>query len=624
MKHLLRTMAQRLRSDPVWLYVRPGPQSFRPRLEFLEDRVVLTTLPPGFQETLVAGGLGSPTAMALAPDGRVFITTQGGDLRVVKNGALLTTPFLHVNVDSSGERGLLDVAFDPNFSTNHFVYVYYTVPGSGVHNRISRFTADAANPDVAAAGSEQDLLDLNPLSTATNHNGGALHFGTDGKLYVGVGENANPANSQTLGNLLGKVLRLDVAQVTGSDPANSPKLIPADNPFVGQAAGINQVIYALGFRNPFTFGVQPGTGVIFIDDVGQSTWEEIDKLIPGGNFGWNKSEGFAATVPPTGLGPGTYQDPQLAYNHSGGPAGGGIAIIGGVFYNPAAGATNPFPASFTGRYFYADLGGDWIRVFDPANPGSLANPDTSAGFATGTVGSPVGMALAPDGGLYYLAQGNGGELLKISSTQTPANTTFVHNLYHDLLNRAPDPQGNSQWIAQLNTGTSRQVVSMAFWRSDEHRQLEVNAYYQNILGRTPDESGDAAILAMLRAGATELSVEQTFLSSVEFRNNHADNTNFVDALYSLVLNRAPRPDEETFWNNQINTAGIPSVVSDIVNSDESYRLIATNDYLTYLNRAGDDAGRDFWANQLRANGGNTEVVAEDFLAGAEYFALSAK
>ena len=586
--------------------------------------MVPTTLPPGFQETLVAGGLGTPTAMTTAPDGRVFITIQGGDLRVVKNGALLAAPFLHLNVDSTGERGLLGVAFDPNFNTNHFIYVYYTVPGSGVHNRVSRFTADPANPDVAEAGSEQDLLDLNPLSAATNHNGGAIHFGLDGDLYVGVGENANPANSQTLGNLLGKVLRLDVAQVATSDPANSPKLIPADNPFVGQATGINQLIYALGFRNPFTFGVQPGTGVIFIDDVGQSTWEEIDKLVPGGNYGWNESEGFATTVPPAGLGPGAYQDPQLAYNHNGGPAGGGIAIVGGVFYNPPADAAHTFPASFTGKYFYADLGSDWIRVFDPANPGSLSNPDTSAGFATGAVGSPVGISLAADGGLYYLAQGNGGELLKISFTQTLDNTTFVHNLYHDLLNRVPDTQGNALWVGQLNGGTSRQLVAMAFWRSDEHRQLEVNAFYQNILGRAPDGPGNSVIMAMLRAGATELSVEQLFLNSTEFRNNHVDNTNFVDTVYSLVLTRAPSADEETFWSNQIDTAGIHSVVSNIVDSDESYRLIASNDYMTYLNRPADAPGRDFWANQLRANGGNIEKLAESFLATAEYFALPAK
>lgn len=409
MNHLLHPAAVRKSPSPV-------RRSFVPRLEVLEDRVVPTSLPADFQQSLVAGGLGNPTAMTLAPDGRVFITTQTGDLRVVKNGTLLSTPFLHVNVDSSGERGLLGVAFDPNFSVNHFVYVYYTVPGSGVHNRVSRFTADAANPDVATTGSEQDILDLDPLSTATNHNGGALHFGSDGKLYVAVGENANAANSQTLSNLLGKVLRLDVSQITASDPANSAKLIPPDNPFVGQATGIDQVIYALGFRNPFTFDVQPGSGIIFVNDVGQSTWEEIDRLTAGDNYGWDKSEGFASTVPPAGLGPGTYQDPQLAYNHNGGPAGGGIAIVGGAFYDPPAGATNAFPAAYVGKYFYSDLGGNWIRIFDPSHPGSLANPDTSSGFATGTVGTTVDLVVAPDGGLYYLARNGGGELLKISFT----------------------------------------------------------------------------------------------------------------------------------------------------------------------------------------------------------------
>src|SRR5712691_1569130 len=140
------------------------------------------TLPTGFVETQI-GGLSGPTAMDFAPDGRLFVCLQGGNLRVIKNGALLPTPFVTISVDSSGERGLLGVAFDTNFSTNNFVYVYYTVPGSPAHNRVSRFTA---NGDVAAAGSEVVLLNLDDLSSATNHNGGAIHFGPDGKLYVAV------------------------------------------------------------------------------------------------------------------------------------------------------------------------------------------------------------------------------------------------------------------------------------------------------------------------------------------------------------------------------------------------------------------------------------------------------
>ncbi|MGB9155899.1 MAG: PQQ-dependent sugar dehydrogenase, partial [Chthoniobacterales bacterium] len=182
--------------------------------------------------------------MEFAPDGRLFVCLQTGQVRVIKNGSLLATPFLSLSVDSSGERGLIGIAFDPNFTNNHYVYVYYTVPTSPIHNRVSRFTAAG---DVAASGSEVVILNLDNLSGATNHNGGGLHFGSDGKLYIGVGENANGANAQTLSNLLGKVLRI-----------NSDGSIPTDNPFYNSASGNNRAIWALGLRNPFTFAFQPG------------------------------------------------------------------------------------------------------------------------------------------------------------------------------------------------------------------------------------------------------------------------------------------------------------------------------------------------------------------------------
>ena len=159
--------------------------------------VEAASLPPGFSEQLVAGGLSGPTAIAIAPDGRIFVCQQGGKLRVVKNGSLLSTPFVSLNVNSSGERGLLGVTFDPDFASNPFVYVYYTVD-SPVHNRVSRFRASG---DVAE-GPEDVLLDLPGLG-ATNHNGGALHFGKDGKLYVAVGENAVPSRSQNPADLRG-------------------------------------------------------------------------------------------------------------------------------------------------------------------------------------------------------------------------------------------------------------------------------------------------------------------------------------------------------------------------------------------------------------------------------------
>jgi glucose/arabinose dehydrogenase len=343
------------------------------------------TLPPGFTESQFGSNFnGAPTAMAFAPDGRLFVCLQTGQLRVIKNGTLLATPFVSLTVDSAGERGLLGVAFDPNFGSNHFVYLYYTVPTAPIHNRISRFTA---NGDVVAAGSEVVLADLDNLSSATNHNGGGIHFGPDGKLYVGVGENANSANSQTLNNRLGKILRY-----------NADGSIPTDNPFFNTATGANRAIWALGLRNPFTFAFQPGTGRLFINDVGQSTWEEINDGIAGSNYGWPTCEGVCSPAN------ANFRDPLFQYGHGAGNSA-GCAIVGGAFYNPPV---DQFPSSFLGKYFFADLCNNWIRLFDPAT-------GTASGFATG-LSTPVDLHVGPDGCLYYLQQGNSGQVFRVAAT----------------------------------------------------------------------------------------------------------------------------------------------------------------------------------------------------------------
>ena len=331
------------------------------------------TVPAGFTDALVASGLSNPTAMALAPDGRIFVCEQGGALRVIKNGALLPTPFLTVTVDSNGERGLLGVAFDPNFVSNQLVYVYYTATTPTIHNRISRFTAAG---DVAMAGSETIVMDLPNLSTATNHNGGAIHFAADGTLFVAVGDNANGANAQTLNTRLGKILRITS---TGG--------IPTNNPFFNQATGDNRSIWALGVRNPFTFSFQSGTSRMFINDVGQNTWEEINDGIAGSNYGWPTCEGFCNPPNPS------FRDPIFAYMNDASTC----AITGGAFYNPQI---NQFPSNFVGNYFFADFCGGWIRRLDPANGNAVSD------FATG-ISLPVDLQISSDGFLYYLARGSG-------------------------------------------------------------------------------------------------------------------------------------------------------------------------------------------------------------------------
>ncbi|MCA1671039.1 MAG: PQQ-dependent sugar dehydrogenase, partial [Actinobacteria bacterium] len=343
-------------------------------------------LPTGFTVTEYATGFTRPYAMEFAPDGRLFVSQQGGKMRVVKNGALLTEPFMTLTVNSSGDRGLIGFAFDPNFATNQFIYVYYTATTPTIHNRVSRFTA---NGDIVVPGSELVLLDIDDLGTALIHNGGAVHFGPDGKLYITTGENATPTNAQSMSTLLGKVIRI-----------NPDGSIPTDNPFYATASGKYRAIWALGLRNPFTAAFQPGSSSYFINDVGAKSWEEIDAGVPGANYGWPETEGY--TVDPR------YQSPVFAYSH--GPPliseTNGCAIAGGTFYNPP----NPqFPPEYLGSYFFADNCSGWIRRLDTTGGNAVT------GFATGIEG-PIDLRVGPDGALYYLSR---------PSTSTPGSVFRV-------------------------------------------------------------------------------------------------------------------------------------------------------------------------------------------------------
>ena len=336
-------------------------------------------VPTGFVDELVVGGLDRPTAMAFSADGRVFIAEQAGSLRVVKAGALRPAAFVSLAVDSLGERGLLGVALHPNFATNGYVYLYHTVPGAPAHNRVTRFTADG---DVALPGSAVPILVLDNLGNARNHNGGAIHFGKDGKLYVAVGENAQSSNAQSLANRLGKILRINA---DGTIPPDNPSTFPL---IAGATAGVNRSIWAVGLRNPFTFAFQPHTGAMMINEVGAATFEEINSGVAGANYGWPASEG------PTSI--SGFSSPIQAYRHdTGTPTG--CAISGGAFYNPEQA---DFPASYVGKYFFADYCGDWIYYLNPSSPSTVTL------FHSG-LNQPVDLAVGTEGALYYVQRGNG-------------------------------------------------------------------------------------------------------------------------------------------------------------------------------------------------------------------------
>jgi glucose/arabinose dehydrogenase/regulation of enolase protein 1 (concanavalin A-like superfamily) len=362
----------------------------QPPPELGEGRAVLepvafaASVPAQFSDVQLTAALDTPTAMDIAPDGRVFVCEKGGTLRVVKNGTLLAAPFVSLGVDGGGERGLLGVAFDPSFASGErWVYVYYTVPGAPAHNRVSRFRASASNADVSD-GVENVLFDVSPLSSAQIHNGGAIHFGADGKLYIATGENSTPTNAQDMNVQLGKLLRI-----------NKDGSIPTDNPFFGSAPGNSRAIWALGFRNPYTFAVQPGTGRIFVNDVGQDSWEEIDELVRGKNYGWPVTEG--PTSDPA------YQSPFYAYANGPGVNMADCSIIGGAFYNPA---TPQYPADFLGKYFFGDFCSGYIKRLDPADRSVTT-------FATG-ITQLIDIKVAPDGAVHYVTLG--GALDRIAYT----------------------------------------------------------------------------------------------------------------------------------------------------------------------------------------------------------------
>lgn len=314
-----------------------------------------TSLPPGEDDVrleLVAGGFGFSTDIQAPPgDPRLFVVGKDGQIRIIKDGARLERPFLDVArlVSRGGEQGLLAMAFPPDYAASGRFYIHYTdTDGNTVVARY-RVSADA---DSAVASSAQVVFTQDqPFS---NHNGGQLRFGPDGFLYLGLGDGGSGGdphgNGQDLGTPLGKLLRFDVS---GTGPARA-----ADgNPFEG-TAGARPEIWSYGLRNPWRFAFDRANGDLYIADVGQGRWEEVD-VSPAGqgagrgvNYGWNRMEGPDCYPSGSSCDRDGLASPAHAYGH-----GDGCSITGGYVYRGAA-----IP-NLAGRYFYSDYCGGWVRSF---------------------------------------------------------------------------------------------------------------------------------------------------------------------------------------------------------------------------------------------------------------------
>jgi glucose/arabinose dehydrogenase len=404
-----------------------------------------TTLPSDFTDSLVTGEQGlAPTALAF-PDDRILIASRPGELRVYKNGALLGTPALDLKSEicDNKERGLLGLAVDPNFSTNHYVYLYYTYRKHGVCpqdqpasnknpvNRVSRFVMDGNTVDQSIP---EDVLIDNIPSPNGNHNAGDLHFGKDGNLYVSVGDggcNLRRPNMCQYDNaaaryrnvLLGKVLRVEPdGDVPPDNPyATDPDSAPCAEEEDGQIAPGDtcQEIFALGFRNPFRFAVDPdapGT-VLRVNDVGGARWEEIDEIDTavdaGADYGWNLCEGRHDNPERGGkvkCNGNTYTGPIHEYKH--GKKKRCTSITGGAFV-PNEGS---WPASYDDSYLFADFVCNRIFELKPQQDGTGFRRTL---FAKVGGGGPVAMEFGPsDSGqaLYYTTFADGGQVRRIAYT----------------------------------------------------------------------------------------------------------------------------------------------------------------------------------------------------------------
>ena len=385
-------------------------------------------VPPNFEDVPIAS-VTAPTALAFTPDGRLLITTQTGQLRIYQNGALIATPALDIasRICTNSERGLLGIAVDPAFASNNFIYLYYTLNRTGscdstAVNRVARFIL-AGNNTVDPA-TELVLID-NIQSFAGNHNGGDLHFGKDNLLYVSVGDGgcdyandsgcagANDA-SRDRHVMLGKILRIT------RDGA-----IPATNPYQGANSGrcnVNgittagnwcQETFASGLRNPFRIAFDPNAAAtrFFINDVGQSTWEEIDEAVSGADYGWNVREGHCANGSTTDCGapPAGMTNPIFDYGR-GCTTGvvSGNSITGGAFV-PAG----VWPAEYDGSYLFSEYVCGKIFRLSPNGSGGY----NASEFATALgSSSAVAMIFGPyqnTQALYYTSYANGGQIHRI-------------------------------------------------------------------------------------------------------------------------------------------------------------------------------------------------------------------
>jgi glucose/arabinose dehydrogenase len=399
-----------------------GRAAFTLLLAFLHARLCAAQidglrLPDGFvlDPILVEPLTGRPVGFTFLPDRRIILLEQEGTVRLAAADSPTSESILIVpDVDTLSERGLLGVAVDPAWPTSPFIYLYYTQIDSPA--RVVRYTAQGDLDDASSTGISltAPYVVLEIPNTNHDHKGGTLRFGPDGMLYLGTGDDLSGCVAQEFDQPLGKMLRMDVSRlpVEGTGPPAPDLIVPQDNPLAGPTA-VARLTYAVGFRNPFRFTIDSQTNDIFIGDVGERRWEEIDILryhTDGGvNYGWPQFEGFEPLHPDSTCAE-TFpvrRDPIYVYPHPDPQEFSITAVIGGPLYRFVPCSERAFPIEYDGSYFFAEFFGGWIGRLSQGAAGEWSVAPSVPGQPAPTHWAQARWQIAdlqfgPDGALYLM------------------------------------------------------------------------------------------------------------------------------------------------------------------------------------------------------------------------------